>query len=143
MTETKLDLSVLSQRQVSALTSTMATLGGLETEQLNPHIDLSKFYDVVEHELYKVLAKELTDTDRKEFGNIGAPATIGTAIDWFYETELLVGTLEDVELQEHLFIRLDELTWHAYINMLPNYAKNDNEATYYTEDVINLLGLLA
>lgn len=137
----------LTNSQLQELNASLATLGGISVQQFSDLIDLPHLYRLVDQQLSHAITNmdfddialidTLANEDRKLFPTL---LNHGTTLEWFNHINNLATDLEDVELQEQIYILLDRYSWQAWLGLLPDYIKfQDN---YDTDQVVSLLGLL-
>lgn len=135
----------LTNSQLQELNASLATLGGISVQQFSDLIDLPHLYKLVDQQLaIAVTAMDIDDmalidtlSEDKLFPTL---INHGTTLEWFNHINNLAGDLEDIELQEQIYILLDSYSWQAWLGLLPAYIKfQDN---YDTDQVVSLLGLL-
>ena len=138
----------LTNSQLQELNASLATLGGISVQQFSDLIDLPHLYRLVDQQLSHAITNmgfddmalidTLANEDQKLFPTL---LNHGTTLEWFNHINNLATNLEDVELQEQIYILLDRYSWQAWLGLLPPaYIKfQDN---YDTNQVVSLLGLL-
>ena len=136
----------LTNSQLQELNASLATLGGISVQQFSGLIDLTHLYKLVDQQLaIAITAMDIDDmalidtlSDDKLFPTL---LNHDTTLGWFNHVNSLATDLEDVELQEQIYILLDRYSWQAWLGLLPPaYIKfQDN---YDTNQVVSLLGLL-
>ena len=137
----------LTNSQLQELNASLATLGGVSVQQFSDLIDLTHLYKLVDQQLAIVITAmdiddmALIDTlaieDYKLFPTL---RNHDTTLGWFNHVNSLATGLEDVELQEQIYILLDSYSWKAWLGLLPDYVKKQDN--YDTGQVVSLLGLL-
>ena len=137
----------LTNSQLQELNASLATLGGISVQQLSDLIDLPRLHKLVNQQLSlaiihmdtdeMLLIDTLANEDQKLFPTL---LNHGTTLEWFNHINNLATDLEDIELQEQIYILLDRYSWQAWLGLLPEYAKKQDN--YDTNQVISLLGLL-
>ena len=137
----------LTNSQLQELNASLATLGGVSVQQFSDLIDLTHLYKLVDYQLaLAITAMDIDDMalidtlaieDYKLFPTL---RNHDTTLGWFNHVNSLATGLEDVELQEQIYILLDSYSWKAWLGLLPDYVKKQD--TYDTDQVVNLLGLL-
>ena len=137
----------LTNNQLQELNASLATLGGISVQQFSDLIDLPHLYKLVDRQLSHAITNmdfddmALIDTlaieDYKLFPTL---LNHDTSLGWFNHVNSLATGLEDVELQEQIYILLDRYSWQAWLGLLPEYAKEQDN--YDTDQVVSLLGLL-
>ena len=137
----------LTNSQLQELNASLATLGGVSVQQLSDLIDLTHLYKLVDRQLSHAITNmdfddmalidTLANEDQKLFPTL---LNHGTTLEWFNHINNLATDLEDVELQEQIYILLDSYSWQAWLELLPEYAKKQD--SYDTNQVVSLLGLL-
>lgn len=137
----------LTNSQLQELNASLATLGGISVQQFSDLIDLPHLYKLVD----KQLSHAITNMDFDDMALIDTlaiedyklfPTLLNhdTTLEWFNHINSLATGLEDVELQEQIYILLDRYSWQAWLGLLPEYAKEQDN--YDTNQVVSLLGLL-
>ena len=135
----------LTNSQLQELNASLATLGGVSVQQFSDLIDLTHLYKLVDYQL----ALAITAMDIDDMALIDTlsadklfPTLLNhdTTLEWFNHINNLATDLEDVELQEQIYILLDSYSWQAWLGLLPEYAKKQDN--YDTDQVVSLLGLL-
>ena len=135
----------LTNSQLQELNASLATLGGISVQQFSDLIDLTHLYKLVDQQLaIAITAMDIDDmalidtlSEDKLFPTL---LNHGTTLEWFNHINNLATDLEDVELQEQIYILLDRYSWQAWLGLLPEYAKKQDN--YDTNQVVSLLGLL-
>ena len=135
----------LTNSQLQELNASLATLGGISVQQFSDLIDLPHLYKLVDRQL----SHAITNMDFDDMALIDTlsedklfPTLLNhdTTLEWFNYINNLATDLEDIELQEQIYILLDSYSWQAWLGLLPEYAKEQD--TYDTNQVVSLLGLL-
>lgn len=137
----------LTNNQLQELNASLATLGGVSVQQFSDLIDLTRLYKLVDQQLSHAITNmdiddmALIDTlaieDYKLFPTL---RNHDTTLGWFNHVNSLATGLEDVELQEKIYSLLDNYSWQAWLGLLPDYVKKQDN--YDTDQVVSLLGLL-
>ena len=137
----------LTNSQLQELNASLATLGGISVQQFSDLIDLPHLYKLFDQQLSHAvtnmdiddmaLIDTLANEDQKLFPTL---LNHDTTLEWLNHISNLATDLEDVELQEQIYILLDSYSWQAWLGLLPEYAKKQD--TYDTNQVVSLLGLL-
>lgn len=135
----------LTNSQLQELNASLATLGGISVQQFSDLIDLTHLYKLVDQQLaIAITAMDIDDmalidtlSEDKLFPTL---LNHGTTLEWFNHINNLATDLEDIELQEQIYILLDSYSWQAWLGLLPEYAKKQDN--YDTNQVVSLLGLL-
>ena len=137
----------LTNSQLQELNASLTTLGGVSVQQFSDLIDLPHLYKLVDQQLSHAvtnmdfddmaLIDTLANEDQKLFPTL---LNHDTTLEWFSHINNLATDLEDVELQEQIYILLDSYSWKAWLGLLPDYVKKQDN--YDTDQVVSLLGLL-
>lgn len=135
----------LTNSQLQELNASLATLGGISVQQFSDLINLPHLYKLVDRQL----SHAITNMDFDDMALIDTlsedklfPTLLNhdTTLEWFNHINNLATDLEDIELQEQIYILLDSYSWQAWLGLLPEYAKKQDN--YDTNQVVSLLGLL-
>lgn len=135
----------LTNSQLQELNASLATLGGISVQQFSDLIDLTHLYKLVDQQL--AIAITAMDIDNMTLIDTLSEDKLfptllnhGTTLGWFNHINNLATDLEDIELQEQIYILLDSYSWQAWLGLLPDYVKKQDN--YDTDQVVSLLGLL-